>query len=232
MFGATCTIFRTGAVPRAPGARRGPQGAENRPKPGAGFIMLSSRRSARQSEWDLDMKPENSSCRSRRPAHASRASRRWDPGPVPGRENSRWRVLPLLASAQHQLLTLAGSPNPHNTPKLSQTPPKTTPRPTRSFGRGWGGFWCDFGWFFVCLGGLGTRGSVLSPGFAQRPYGGIPLSPSGQARGLHPAATLRPPALTSPGPGFTAAVRRYTVTGMGRPLAGPLSGLSCTSPQA
>ncbi len=31
-FGATCTIFRAGAVPGAPGARRGPQGAENRPK--------------------------------------------------------------------------------------------------------------------------------------------------------------------------------------------------------
>ncbi len=32
MLGATCTIFRAGAVPGAPGARRGPQGAENRPK--------------------------------------------------------------------------------------------------------------------------------------------------------------------------------------------------------
>jgi hypothetical protein len=30
--GATCTVFRAGAVPRAPGARRGPQGAENQPK--------------------------------------------------------------------------------------------------------------------------------------------------------------------------------------------------------
>ncbi len=32
MFGATCTIFRAGAVPGAPGASRGPQGAENRPE--------------------------------------------------------------------------------------------------------------------------------------------------------------------------------------------------------
>ncbi len=32
VFCATCTIFRAGAVPGAPGARRGPQGAENRPK--------------------------------------------------------------------------------------------------------------------------------------------------------------------------------------------------------
>ncbi len=31
IFGATCIIFRTGAVPKAPGARRGPRGAENRP---------------------------------------------------------------------------------------------------------------------------------------------------------------------------------------------------------
>jgi hypothetical protein len=32
IFDATCTIFRAGAVPGAPGARRGPQGAEKRPK--------------------------------------------------------------------------------------------------------------------------------------------------------------------------------------------------------
>ncbi len=31
-FGATCPIFRAGARPRTPGARRGPQGAEHRPK--------------------------------------------------------------------------------------------------------------------------------------------------------------------------------------------------------
>ena len=30
IFGATCTTFRAGAVPGSPGARRGPQGAENR----------------------------------------------------------------------------------------------------------------------------------------------------------------------------------------------------------
>jgi hypothetical protein len=29
MFGATCAIFRNGARPKAPGARRGPQGTEN-----------------------------------------------------------------------------------------------------------------------------------------------------------------------------------------------------------
>ncbi len=32
IFGATCTLFRAGAMPGAPGVRRGPQGAENRPK--------------------------------------------------------------------------------------------------------------------------------------------------------------------------------------------------------
>ena len=32
IFGAACTIFRAGAVPGAPGARRGPEGADNRPK--------------------------------------------------------------------------------------------------------------------------------------------------------------------------------------------------------
>ncbi len=32
ILGATCTIFRAGAVPGAPGARRGPQGAEHRPR--------------------------------------------------------------------------------------------------------------------------------------------------------------------------------------------------------
>ncbi len=32
VFGATCAIFKAGAVPGAPGARRGAQGAENRPK--------------------------------------------------------------------------------------------------------------------------------------------------------------------------------------------------------
>ncbi len=32
IFGATWTLFKAGAVPGAPGARRGPQGAENRPK--------------------------------------------------------------------------------------------------------------------------------------------------------------------------------------------------------
>ncbi len=31
-FGATCAIFRAGARPKAPGAHRGPQGAQNRPK--------------------------------------------------------------------------------------------------------------------------------------------------------------------------------------------------------
>ncbi len=31
-FGATFDMFRAGAVPGAPGARRGPQGAEHRPK--------------------------------------------------------------------------------------------------------------------------------------------------------------------------------------------------------
>ncbi len=34
MLGATCPIFQAGAVPWAPGARRGTQGAENRPKIG------------------------------------------------------------------------------------------------------------------------------------------------------------------------------------------------------
>jgi hypothetical protein len=47
IFGATCTIFRAGARPKAPGARRGPQKAENLPKTTAGFIPLSSLRSAR-----------------------------------------------------------------------------------------------------------------------------------------------------------------------------------------
>ncbi len=38
---ASCTIFRAGAVPGAPGARRGPQGAENRPKArGQIYFML------------------------------------------------------------------------------------------------------------------------------------------------------------------------------------------------
>ncbi len=32
IFGATCSSFRAGAVPGAPGARRGSQGAEHRPK--------------------------------------------------------------------------------------------------------------------------------------------------------------------------------------------------------
>ncbi len=32
IFGETCTIFLAGAVPGAPGARRGPRGAENRPR--------------------------------------------------------------------------------------------------------------------------------------------------------------------------------------------------------
>ncbi len=32
IFGATCTIVRAGAAPGAPGARREPQGADNRPK--------------------------------------------------------------------------------------------------------------------------------------------------------------------------------------------------------
>ncbi len=31
-FGATCIVFRAGARPMAPGARRGPQGAEHWPK--------------------------------------------------------------------------------------------------------------------------------------------------------------------------------------------------------
>ncbi len=45
IFGATCTISRAGADPGAPGARRGPQGAETRQKAGAGFVILSSLRS-------------------------------------------------------------------------------------------------------------------------------------------------------------------------------------------
>jgi hypothetical protein len=32
IFGATCTFFQAGAVPGAPGARRGPRGVENRPE--------------------------------------------------------------------------------------------------------------------------------------------------------------------------------------------------------
>ncbi len=46
MFGATRAIFLDGARPKAPAARRGPQGAENRQKNGAGSIILSFLRSA------------------------------------------------------------------------------------------------------------------------------------------------------------------------------------------
>ena len=46
IFGATCAIFRAGARPKAPGARRGPQGPKIGQKPGAGFIIFSFPRSA------------------------------------------------------------------------------------------------------------------------------------------------------------------------------------------
>ncbi len=39
IFGATCTIFRAGAVPGAPGTPGGPGGPQIGQKPGAGFIM-------------------------------------------------------------------------------------------------------------------------------------------------------------------------------------------------
>ncbi len=40
IVGATCIIFRAGAVPKAPGACRGPQGAENRPTRGRLFHVI------------------------------------------------------------------------------------------------------------------------------------------------------------------------------------------------
>ncbi len=39
IFGASCTIFRAGARPKAPGARREPQATGNRQKIEAGFII-------------------------------------------------------------------------------------------------------------------------------------------------------------------------------------------------
>ncbi len=60
-FGAICCV---GARPKVPGARRGPKGPDIGQKPGAGFIILSSLRSA-QLETDL-----GTSCHKDRPARA------------------------------------------------------------------------------------------------------------------------------------------------------------------
>ena len=49
-FGASCAIFLAGARPKAPGARRRPQETENRQKTKAGFINLSSIRSAQPNQ--------------------------------------------------------------------------------------------------------------------------------------------------------------------------------------